>query len=548
MPLPARPCRRRGRNAVRHGAWCVLMLAACAAYAEEPFIYRAEPGDTLIGIGKRLLSMPAQWRRVQQLNRIQDPRHIPVGKELHIPVTWLRRVPESARILTMRGQAESDGQSLQAGGHLAEGAVISTGADGYVTIVLPDGSEFTLEPDSRLHLATLRQLADSNLRDISLVLERGRVETRALPHKPGSAGRFEIRSRVAAAAVRGTEFRVAADDAAARGEVLGGVVAFQGLAAASQVELNAGFGSLVRGASPPAEPKRLLPAPDVANLPTLQDRTVVRFDLPAAAGVQGWRAQVAMDREFRDVLSETQTDLPVLRFPNLDDGEYWLRVRGVNNEGLEGFDAYHRFRLKARPEPPFPSTPVAAEKLPAGPLVFRWSEPAGVAGYRIQVAQDAKFAPTARDEDGLTGSTYTVEGLEPGDYWWRIQSIRADGDRGPFGDPQPFTLRPLPPDPNAPVLDERELRFSWAALPGQTFLFQLSPDPQFSRIEIERALVEPRIALERPAAGTYYMRVRATDPDGYVGPFTTAQRVEVPENTTRPWWVLLLFLLLVPFM
>ena len=133
----------------------------------------------------------------------------------------------------------------------------------------------------------------------------------------------------------------------------------------------------------------------------------------------------------------------------------------------------------------------------------------------------------------------------------RCCRVSIDNLPGQFysgGNPQPFTLRPLPPDPNAPVLDEKELRFSWAALPGQTFLFQLSPDPQFSRIEIERALVEPRIALERPAAGTYYMRVRATDPDGYVGPFTTAQRVEVPENTTRPWWVLLLFLLLVPFM
>jgi hypothetical protein len=42
------------------------------------------------------------------------------------------------------------------------------------------------------------------------------------------------------------------------------------------------------------------------------------------------------------------------------------------------------------------------------------------------------------------------------------------------------------------------------------------------------------------------MRVRATDPDGYVGPFTTAQRIEVPEAPVRPWW--LLFLLLLPLL
>ena len=81
-------------------------FAACAASVEEPFIYRAERGDTLIGIGNRLLAVPAQWRGVQRLNRIDDPHRIPVGKEIRIPVAWLRRVPESARILTVRGQAE----------------------------------------------------------------------------------------------------------------------------------------------------------------------------------------------------------------------------------------------------------------------------------------------------------------------------------------------------------------------------------------------------------------------------------------------------------
>jgi len=525
------------------------MFAACATFAasaQEFFNYRAESADTLIGIGKRLLARPAQWRGVQQLNRIQDPRRIPVGKEIRIPVEWLRRVPESARILAVRGQADGAGQPLKVDDLLGQGTAITTGSDGYVTVLLADGSEFTLGPDSRLQLATLCRLADSNLRDISLVLERGRVGTRTMPRKPDSVGRFEIRSRVAAAAVRGTEFRVAADEAAARSEVLAGIVTLQGLAAARQVELNAGFGSFVRGASPPAEPKRLLPAPDVADLPTLQERTVVRFDLTASAGVQAWRAQVATDREFRDVLGEMQTDAWVLRFLNLEDGEYWLRVRGIDQDGVEGLDAYHRFRLKARPEPPFPSTPLAGAKLPAVPVVFQWSEPASAGRYRIQVAQDATFASPVRDEDGLTALTYTIEGLEPGDYWWRIQSIRADGDRGPFGDPQAFALRPLPADPNPPALDDTELRFSWAALPGQTFLFQLSRDRDFSRIDIERALVESRVALERPAAGLYYMRVRATDPDGYVGPFTTTQRFEVPASATRPWW--LLFLLLVPFM
>jgi hypothetical protein len=522
------------------------MFAAFAAFAEEPFIYRAEPGDTLIAIGQRLLDAPSQWRRVQQLNRIQDPRRIPIGREIRIPTAWMRLVPEPARILAVRGAAGSDARPLEPGGLLSEGTVVTTGADGYVTIVLADGSEVTLGPDSRMHLVTLRRFADTNLRDIQLVLERGRVETQAVARRPGTAGRFEIRSRVAAAAVRGTDFRVGADEDSARSEVLDGIVGLRGLATAREVELRRGFGSLVRGASPPGEPRRLVPAPEVTDLPALQERTLVRFDLPAIAGAQAWRGQVAADREFREVLAEARSDSPVLRFANLEDGEYWLRVRGVDRDGLEGLDAYHRFRLKARPEPPFPSAPVTGAKLPAGPVVFAWSQPAGAARYRLQIAQDAKFVSPLRDEDGLATSSRTIADLAAGEYWWRIQSIRADGDRGPFGDPQAFELRALPADPEPPTLDAKALRFSWPALPGQTFLFQLSRDPQFARVELERKLAEPRITLERPAAGTYYMRVQATDGDGYVGPFTTAQRIEVPEPPTRPWW--LLFLLFIPLL
>jgi hypothetical protein len=32
-----------------------------------------------------------------------------------------------------------------------------------------------------------------------------------------------------------------------------------------------------------------------------------------------------------------------------------------------------------------------------------------------------------------------------------------------------------------------------------------------------------------PSHGTYYMRYRAIDPDGFVGPYIAAQRFQVPE-------------------
>ncbi|MCK7492440.1 MAG: hypothetical protein MZW92_13215 [Comamonadaceae bacterium] len=92
------------------------------------------------------------------------------------------------------------------------------------------------------------------------------------------------------------------------------------------------------------------------------------------------------------------------------------------------------------------------------------------------------------------------------------------------------------------MLEGDRIAFSWPAEPEQRFEFQLARDETFAAPIEVRSLTEPRTALERPAAGTYSMRVRAIDPDGFVGPYTATQRVEVP---ARPWWLLLLLLPLV---
>jgi len=42
-----------------------------------------------------------------------------------------------------------------------------------------------------------------------------------------------------------------------------------------------------------------------------------------------------------------------------------------------------------------------------------------------------------------------------------------------------------------------------------------------------RNLDKPEIDVPRPQPGTYFMRYRATDPDGFVGPFSSAQRFTI---------------------
>jgi hypothetical protein len=72
-----------------------LVLAGPAAGTAD-FLYRVEPGDTVIGVSQRRLADPSLWRKVARYNRLPDPDFIRPGQELRIPLAWLMVVPTSA--------------------------------------------------------------------------------------------------------------------------------------------------------------------------------------------------------------------------------------------------------------------------------------------------------------------------------------------------------------------------------------------------------------------------------------------------------------------
>ena len=49
-------------------------------------------------------------------------------------------------------------------------------------------------------------------------------------------------------------------------------------------------------------------------------------------------------------------------------------------------------------------------------------------------------------------------------------------------------------------------------------------------------MAEPQLLLRDPPSGTYYLRVKTIDADGFAGPFGQAQQIDVPSS---PWWWLL---------
>jgi hypothetical protein len=531
----------------------IIAMSICASTTADAqpatryFTHTAMLGDTLIGLADRYLIEKKNWQSIQNENKIPNPRRIKPGTEIRIPIALMRSEPATAKVIAVQGPVETSVGALEKGAVLSEGAGIKTGENGFVTLQLADGSTIVVQSKSQVKLEVARVLANTGgVPSTTVGLTSGRVES-SVEKRKNQGARFEISTPTSNMGVRGTRFRVSADESGkvSRGEVLEGVVAVASASLTPKpLDLGAGFGSVVEEGKAASAPVALLAAPDLSATPALQERIVLRFKFADVEGATGYRGQVATDSAFNNLLADEVFKTAEAKFANLDDGQYFFRARAIDKVALEGSDAVHAFKLKARPEPPFTSEPKNKNKLAAEKVEFKWANASEAGSYRFQLASRADFAQTISDERGVVGSAFSpTASIKPGDYFWRVASVRLDGDVGPFSDTQSFTLKAMPSAPNPPKEEGNRVGFSWGGEPGQTFDFQLASDAEFKTLVDEKKLTQPEITIEKPSdSGIYYMRYRSIDADGFVGPYSSAQTIEVKANR---WWLLLL---VVPFL
>ena len=88
------------------------------------------------------------------------------------------------------------------------------------------------------------------------------------------------------------------------------------------------------------------------------------------------------------------------------------------------------------------------------------------------------------------------------------------------------------------------MTFTWGGEAGHQFDFQLARDAKFINLVSEKRLDKPEITIDKPTeAGVFYMRFRAIDPDGFVGPYGSTQTIEVKSTKRHALFLLLPFLL-----
>lgn len=538
---------------------CASMPSTGAA--GEPMLeFTVVRQDTLIGLSRQVLVSPNAWREVSRINRLRNPNLIRPGQVLRIPARLMRTRAIPATLVGVTGGVQVGTRAAAPGMPLVEGETVQTGENGSAVIELGDRSRVQVPPSSLAELAASRRVGARDAAPPngvsssesagwftgSLRLLRGSVEvfaTKVLRVKP-----LEVVTPTAVIGVRGTRYRVSFDEAANRSthsEVVEGKVRFDRVDRSAGTDLGAGFGAQADSAMS-AKPvaMKMLETPDLSSVPRRFERPLVRLAIAPANGPT--RVQVAADSEFNAMVSDQRADAGAeLRIAGLEDGTWNLRARRIGERGIEGRDATIAFVLKARPEPPAYSAPRSDAKQAIGSVDFAWAQNVEAPRAHIQVAQDAEFSRLVIDQDGVPDGHARAELAMPGAYFWRLASVRPDGDHGPYGDPQRFELRPMPTPPAGSVsADGKSLVFKWSGRPGDRQLVELARDPQFNDViargEIDSAEWQPAVPA---STGRYYFRYRSVEGDGYVSPYSETLMLDVPRDGSA--WLLLLPLLLV---
>jgi hypothetical protein len=343
-------------------------------------------------------------------------------------------------VVAVEGEAQLRGRPLAAGAALAAGDELRAGRDGHVRLKLTDDSTVSFWGPGSLVLDRSRALPSSRGTDTSLRLENGRIEAAIRAQRRGSS-RFEVRTPVAVATTDGALFRLAAAQAQAMTcEVAEGSVQVSDSASQGSVAVPGGRGTRVLAGRAPMQPVALLPEPRLWTGIQLVEQRRAEIAFTPLERATAYRMVVSPGADLFRHLADETLNVARLRIAGLADGDYFVRVRGIDEFGLEGAAATVRMRVRVRPDPPSLALPAERARLQGGSTELSWLPDPDAVSYVAQLAEDSAFRARPREWSGLREPKVAVADLRPGTYHWRVASTHRDGTVSRFSAVRTFQV------------------------------------------------------------------------------------------------------------
>jgi len=522
-------------------AFVIIFLLQPLPLKAQDWIYTTVQGDSLWNLSEKHLDSVMRFKQLKKINAIETPKRLQPGTRLRIPLKWIRSNPVSAQIVEFKGTVElqrSNGdieQKLLPGTLINLGDRLKSGPESSVAVKFADNSILTLYDHSVIRFDHLSAHGVTGMVDSRMHLLEGRMDTRVTP-AAGPGSRFEIQTPSAISAVRGTKYRtsIAMKKNASNIEVLHGKVAVSG--AKKKTLIKAGFGTQVTQGKPPIPPRKLLEPPRLEPIPEPIRRINWMVTWAAIKGALKYRVEVADDIHFNTILWQQFSQHTRMAIPDVPDGQYFIRVRGVDELGLEGKNVVQALLLDAHPQPPVQLKPDEDFVLRGKTPELQWTDSSEADRYRLEIAADAEFKQLLVARDDIEKTRFdTSELSQTGRYYWRLTSIAKNGKHGPVGTERAYEIKPIPDKvvPDMATADDGKLVATWPpGTPGQMHQVQLAYDQEFKDLELDQTIKQPRISFEPLGGQVRYLRVRIIAEDGYLGPWGTVQRVDpLPDNS-----------------
>jgi len=424
------------------------LLLPSLSTADE-WTYTTRPNDTIWDISKKYLKSVTYWKRLQAHNSVDIAKRLSPGTKLRIPLEWLKIQAAPALVLSVTGKVSlltSKNKTLKTltiKQHVNIGDIVITSDNGSTLIQFADSSSLLILKNSKVVFNTLSAYGNSGMVDTQIRLQQGRIETAVKPLR-GSISRYEITTPAAVAAVRGTAFRVAYEETQEimASEVIKGSikVAAQGV----EQPIDKGYGSITEKGKTPQTPVKLLDKPTLSSLPNKIIHLPFNFTWPSLDGAIEYRIQVLPAEQADAISLESVQNVNHYDLKQLNDGDYLLRVRGVDANKLEGFNAEHKFTLNTN----FPVAsliePVDNAEISDEKFALKWNQDEKISQFRIQISTNIEFTNIVVDELTKDNNYSVTETLSENTYFWRIIAIDDLGNNGKPSETRSFVVSDNP--------------------------------------------------------------------------------------------------------